>query len=103
MLLQKGSGLILGYPNVSIVFKLEAVILLCPALVLSHWGSGVQFEQFKKEKNQLEKVWKSISAIKHKECLGKFIFGLENRKVKKSKLFNKLTIIMKSITTTFSH
>lgn len=103
MLLQKGSDLILGYTNISIVFKMEAVILLCPALVLPQWGSGVQFEQFKKEKNQLEKVWKSISGIKHKECLGKFIFGLENRKVKKGKFFSKLTIIMKSIITTFSH
>lgn len=45
MPLQKGSVLILGYTNISTVFKVEAIILLCPALVLPQWKSGVQFLQ----------------------------------------------------------
>lgn len=76
MLLQKSSDLILGYTNISIVFKVEAIILLCPALVLPQWKSGVQFEEFRKDTNQLEKVWKRILGIKHKEWLRKLMYGL---------------------------
>lgn len=39
--------------NISAVFKMEAVILLCQVLLLLQWKSGVQFKQFKKDTNQL--------------------------------------------------
>lgn len=45
-----------GLTNVSAVFKMEAVILLCQVLLLLQWKSGVQFKQFKKDTNHLEKV-----------------------------------------------
>jgi len=92
MLLQKGSDFILSSNNISIVFKMEAIILLCLAWVFPQWKPGVQFEQFKEDMYQLEKVWrKRILGIKHKEWLKKLIFwfGLEKRKVKKSKLCSR--------------
>lgn len=67
MLLQKGSDLILGFTYMSIVLKVETIILLFPVLLLPQWKSGVQFEQFKKGTNQLDKVWKRILGITHKE------------------------------------
>lgn len=47
MLLQKGSDLSQGYANTGVVFKKEAIILLCSAVALPQWESGAHFEQFK--------------------------------------------------------
>lgn len=79
MLLQKGSDLILGYTKVGIVFKKEAIILLIllfSASVLPQWEPGAQFEQLKKDMNQLEKVQEGTLGIQHKEWLQKLVFGL---------------------------
>lgn len=45
-----------GLTNISAVFKMEAVILLCQVLLLLQWKSGVQFKQFKKDTDLLGKV-----------------------------------------------
>lgn len=83
MLLQKGSDLILGFTYMSIVFKVETIILLFPVLVLPQWKSGVQFEQFKKGTNQPDKVWKSIRSNTQGMVKKTHVwFGLEKRKVK---------------------
>lgn len=45
-----------GLTNVSAVFKMEAVILLCQVVLLLQWKPGVQFKQFKRDTNHLRKV-----------------------------------------------
>lgn len=92
MLLQKGSDLILGCTKVGIVFKKEAIILLIllfSASVLPQWEPGAQFEQLKKDMNQLEKVQEGTLGIQRKEWLQKLVFGLvcffkKKKKMKKS-------------------
>lgn len=72
MLFQKGSDLILSYTEVGFVFKKEAIILLFSASVLPQWEPGAQFEQLKKDMNQLEKVQEETSGIKHRVATEKW-------------------------------